>query len=93
MRWLLSVGFFVVLAIVGTMVALSRDAAAVQLRMERLAARLSALEERPVTSSWVSGQTTHTVTTQQQDGETPAEWAARHATILAAMQKQFPPNQ
>lgn len=93
MKWLISVGFLMALGVIVMMTVLDRDAAAVQVRMADLQRRLEALEELPVTSTWISGSTTHTVTTQQQDGETPAQWAARHAELLAAMQKQFPPNQ
>lgn len=52
-------------------------------------------QEEPKITSWKfklgSGVATHTVTTYRQDGETDAEWTARHAAIVASDAAEFPP--
>lgn len=44
-----------------------------------------------VTTNWTSAVGEHSVTTTQLPDETLAEWRARHAAAVKAMQELFPP--
>lgn len=45
-----------------------------------------------LTASWTSKGVTHTVTTNQMDGESDAAFQARHNAAVAAQQEKYPPD-
>jgi len=92
MKWVIGFVSTVLVGMCILMTALSRDAAAVQTRMATLQRRLAALETLPMTSTWTSaGPTQQSLTTIQKDGESDADYLARHAARLATAQKLWPP--
>ena len=49
-------------------------------------------ETMQMTSSWKSGGVTHTIETTRQDGESDAEFLARHQSALNAALELYPPD-
>lgn len=45
-----------------------------------------------MTTSWISGGTTHSVTTNHQDNWTLAQWQDRHFNAVRLEQANFPPD-
>lgn len=60
--------------------------------LDRLVVTYQENKMQTMTSTWVSGKTTHVCSTTKNTGESDAAWAARHAASLTAMQTAFPPN-
>jgi hypothetical protein len=61
--------------------------------LERIRAqRVVFMEAGELSSSWVSGGATKTVTTTRLSGEAVADWQKRHFDAVKARMEQYPPD-